>query len=161
MNLSHLDFTTVPLVRHTLAVVSLTPPTDGPDFRASPELSPSETSLNIWACRIADGVPGPRIAINVPITATMNAIAADYRPREVMKEAARSVSQLNGDPLEGHYAVGLTTSDATLFFSMDAEGRLVLPLPTSADVQPILKAFQLRRQIERLQIEPMSIDNRS
>lgn len=158
MNLSHLDFTTVPLVRHTLAVVSLTPPTDGPDFRTSPELSPSETSLNIWACRISDGVPGPRIAINVPITATMNAIAADYRPREVMKEAARSVSQLNGDPLEGHYAVGLTTSDATLFFSMDAEGRLVLPLPTSADVQPILKAFQLRRQIERLQIEPMSID---
>lgn len=158
MNLSHLDFTTVPLVRHSLAVVSLAPPTDGPDFRASPELSPSETSLNIWACRISDGAPGPRVAINIPITATMNALAADYRPREVLKEAARSVSQINGDPLEGHYAVGLSTCDATLFFSMDEDGRPVLPVPASPEIQPILKAFRLRRQIERLQIEPMSID---
>lgn len=158
MNLSNLDFTTVPLVRHSLAVVSLTPPTDGPDFRASPELSPSETSLNIWACRIADGATGPRIIINVPITATMIALAADYRPREVMKEAARSVAQLNDEPVEGYYAVGLATSDATLFYAMDADGRVVMPSPVTDDMQPILKAFRLRRQIERLQIEPMSID---
>ena len=158
MNLSNLDFTTVPQVRHTLAVVSLTPPTDGPDFRASPELSPSETSLNIWVCRIADGLAGPRVVINVPITATMIALAADYRPREVMKEAARSVAQLNDEPTEGHYAVGLATSDATLFYAMDGEGRVVMPSPVTDDMQPILKAFRLRRQIERLQIEPMSID---
>jgi hypothetical protein len=158
LNLSNLDFTSVPLVRHSLAVVSLTPPTDGLDFRASPELSPSETSLGLWASRISDGTPGPRVAINLPITATMNALAADYRPREVMKEAARSVSQLQGEALEGDYAVGLPSTDRMLLFAMDPEGRVVMASAQPDDVQPILKAFQLRRQIERLQIEPMSID---
>lgn len=158
MKLDHLDFTTGPRVRHSLALVSLTPPTGGPDARASPEPARTETSLGIWASRIAAGTDGPRVAINIPITATMHAVSAEYRPREVLKEAARSLSEIHGDPLEGHYAVGLPGSEATLFFSMDRDGRPVLPDAPSSDRQSILKAFQMRRQIERLQIEPMSID---
>ncbi len=158
MNLSNLDFTSVPLVRHSLAVLSLTPPGDGQEVRVSPELSPSETSLGVWICRLGEGVPGPRVSINIPITATMNALSADYRPREVMKEAARSLSQLQGDALEGDYVVGLAATETMLRFAMDADGRVQLAGEQADDVQPILKAFRLRRQIERLQIEPMWID---